>query len=80
MKKAKQICALIGVILLVALYVSTLIFALIGSDDAIIMLEISVFLTIVVPALIWIMGMIAKVLNKYYSTDSKEENNKTNHK
>ena len=31
MKKTKQILAIIGVVLLVALYVSTLVFALIGS-------------------------------------------------
>ena len=33
MKKIKQILAILGCILLVGLYVSTLIFALIGSED-----------------------------------------------
>ena len=51
MKKTKQILAIIGVVLLVALYVSTLVFALIGSDFATNCLKASIYATVVVPAL-----------------------------
>ncbi|MCR5666595.1 MAG: hypothetical protein K6G01_07165 [Eubacterium sp.] len=72
MKKARQICALIGVILLVALYASTLVFALIDSADAFAMLKISIYATVIIPVLIWAMGMIARLLKKKYSLDETE--------
>ncbi|SDB07439.1 hypothetical protein [Eubacterium oxidoreducens] len=68
MKKARQICALIGVILLVALYASTLVFALIDSPNSFAMLKISIYATVIIPVLIWAMGMIARLLKKNYSS------------
>lgn len=50
--KAKRIAALIGVILLVLLYISTLVFALINSPLSIMMFKASVTMTIVIPVLI----------------------------
>ena len=49
MKKAKRILALIGVIFLVAMYLSTLIFSLIDSPLASDLLKGSVAATILVP-------------------------------
>ena len=47
MKKLKQITALIGVIALAGLYVSTLVLALIGSEQCINLLKAAVYATIV---------------------------------
>lgn len=54
MKKAKRIGAIAGVVLLVALYVMTLIFALIDSPWAFEALKISIGFTILVPVLLWV--------------------------
>lgn len=71
LKKVKQICALIGVILLVALYLSTLIFALMEHENSMAFLKASIYATVIIPVLIWAMGMIARLLKKHYS-DSVE--------
>lgn len=67
MKKTKQILAIIGVVLLVALYVSTLVFALIGSDFATNCLKASIYATVVVPVLIWAYTMVYRLLKNHYS-------------
>lgn len=51
--KKKQIMAWIGIVLLVALYLSTLIFSLLKSDFAYDMFRISVACTIIVPVLLY---------------------------
>ena len=53
MKKAKRILALIGVIFLVAMYLSTLIFSLIDSPLASDLLKGSVAATILVPVVLY---------------------------
>ena len=58
MKKLRQISALVGVILLVGLYVSTLIFAITDSKGAQSMFVISVLATIIIPIYLWILNMI----------------------
>lgn len=67
MKNTKQILAIIGVVLLVALYVSTLVFALIGSDLATNCLKVSIYATVVVPVLIWAYTMVYRLLKNHYS-------------
>lgn len=67
MKKTKQILAIIGVVLLVALYVSTLVFVLIGSDLATNCLKASIYATVVVPVLIWAYTMVYRLLKNHYS-------------
>lgn len=62
MKKLKQITALIGVIALVGLYVSTLVLALIGSEEAINLLKVAVYATIVLPVLLWAYSFIYRLL------------------
>lgn len=66
-KKVKQICALIGVILLAALYLSTLIFALMDHENSMAFLKASIYATVIIPVLIWAMGMVARLLKKHYS-------------
>lgn len=74
MKKAKRILALLGCIILLALYVSTLVFALIGSENAINCFRASIYATIVVPVLVWAYTLIYRLLKKYYSHQDDEKN------
>ena len=53
MKKARQIIALIGVILLVLLYVSTLVLAIVDKSSSMKLFQTSFIATIIVPVLIW---------------------------
>lgn len=53
MKHIKRIIAWIGIILLVALYVSTLVLALSNHPNAMDMFMTAVIMTIVVPVIIW---------------------------
>ena len=61
MKKIKRILALLGVILLILLYLSTLIFALLGKAF-INFLMASIYATITLPVLIWGYGVIYKLV------------------
>lgn len=62
MKKIKQILAILLVLVLVGLYVSTLVFALSGSPDAMNWLKASIYATIVFPVLIWAYSFVYKML------------------
>ena len=78
MKKVKQILALIGVILLVALYITTLILAITDNSGTMNMFFASVVATIIIPVLIWAYTLIYRLTrgNKdsdEKSTDSGEE-------
>ena len=53
MKNFKRLIALSGVILLVLLYLSTLIFSLMDSEFALSMFKISIAGTIVIPVLLY---------------------------
>ena len=59
---ARRIVALIGIILLIGLYGSTLVFALMDSPAAKGLLMGAVFCTIAVPVLLYAMALAAKVL------------------
>ena len=61
---ARRVLALIGIILLVALYASTLVFALMDSPIAGKLLMAAIFCTIVVPVLIYAMGLVARVIRE----------------
>ena len=73
MKKAKKILAIIGVILLVALYVTTLIFAITDNTGTMSMFVASVVATVVIPVLIWAYTFIFKLLKKHYGPDSDSD-------
>lgn len=70
--KLKRILAVIGVILLAGLYISTLVFAIIGTPFAISMLKASVFATIFIPILLYVFNMVVKHL-KGDSAEKKDE-------
>ena len=72
MKKIKQILAILGCILLVGLYVSTLVFALIGSEDTMNLFRASVYATVVGPVLIWAYSVIYRLLKNHFG-DSKKD-------
>lgn len=71
MKRTKQILAIIGIVALVGLYLSTLIFALMDSPNALDCLKASVYATIIIPILIWGYTVVFKLTRKH-----KEENDK----
>lgn len=80
MKKVKRIIALAGIILLIALYVSTLVLALIGSEQALNLLKATIFSTIVVPVLLWAYSFIYRLLKDHYSPDSEDKSKKSEKK
>lgn len=72
MKKIKQILALIGVVILIGLYVSTLVCALSSSENFMNMLMASIYATVIVPVLIWAYTFIYRLVRKD-SDDEKED-------
>ncbi len=64
MKKGKQILAILGVILLVGLYLSTIVCALSAGENFMDMLMASLFATFVIPVLIWAYTFIYKLVKK----------------
>lgn len=60
MKNLKRILALLGAVLLAAMYLSTLVFALIGSPSALKMLKASVACTILLPVLLYAYMLVYK--------------------
>ena len=63
-KKSIRILALIGILLLVALYGSTLVFSLLDSPYALHLLMISICFTILVPVMIYTYQFIYRLLHK----------------
>lgn len=72
MKKTRQILAIIGIVLLAGMYLSTIVFALSASENFMNMLMASIYATIVIPVLIWAITFIHKLMKK---EDDTEENN-----
>ena len=64
MKKIKRILALIGVVLLVCLYGSALVFALMDSPAADGLLRASMAATILIPVLLYAYILIARLVKK----------------
>ena len=71
MKKSTRILALIGAILLIALYLSTLVFALIDSAYTLNLLKASLAATILLPILLYAYILFYR-LSKH-SDDSSDE-------
>ncbi len=74
MKKAKRILALVGVILILALYGSTMFFAITDNSDTMSMFKASVVATIVIPVLLWAYSFIFKLVKK--DNEPQEEESK----
>ncbi len=58
---AKRVLALAGVVLIVALYISTLVLAVIGSEKTMNLFLLSVLMTIMVPVIIHLFLMLSNV-------------------
>ena len=67
----KRIFAILGVILLVALYVIIFIMAITDNTSTMRMFEAAVIATIIIPTLMWIYAFIYRLLNK--NNDSKND-------
>lgn len=75
MKKAKQILAITGIVLLVGLYVMTFIFAIIDNPNTMHMLGASLVATIIIPAGIWIIGIFVRLSSPAKRPDDNTEDN-----
>ncbi len=61
MKKAKQIAAIIAIILLVGMYVLTLIFALIDHSETQAVLKTSLYATMIIPVMLYLFIFLTKM-------------------
>ncbi len=64
MKKARRILAGIGAILLIAMYVMTLVFALIGSPFSRQLLMAAIACTIILPVLLYAFQLVYRVVKR----------------
>lgn len=72
MKKTQRILAIIGIVLLLGLYLSTLVFALLGKDFFPVFMA-SLFSSFVVPTLIWAYGFVYKLIKKRAASKPEEK-------
>lgn len=61
MKKVRRIVAIIGIILLVALYIMTLVFAVTDNPESMHMFAMSIIATVVIPVFIYVLTMFMKM-------------------
>lgn len=73
MKKLKQVTALIGVIVLIALYASTLVIALKGGENALRLLSASIYATVVLPVLLWAYSFVYRLIKRHVADEAKKE-------
>lgn len=78
MKKVKQILAIIGIILLVLLYLSTLICAIIDRTETMRLFQASVMATVIIPVLLWAYSFIYKLIKKNAKEQMDEMQNNSN--
>ena len=73
MKKTRQMLAIIGIILLVGMYISTIICALSANENFMSMLMASLYASFVIPVLIWAYTFIYKLVKKEDDSDSENK-------
>lgn len=78
MKKVKQILAIIGIILLVLLYLSTLVCAIIDRTETMRLFQASVMATVIIPVLLWAYSFIYKLIKKNAKDQMDEMQNNSN--
>ena len=69
MKKARQLLAILGIVILVGMYVATLVCALSGSENFMSMLMASIYASAVIPVLIWALTFLYKLMKKDDTTE-----------
>lgn len=60
--KIQRILAIVGIVFLVGLYISTLVFALMESPEAQNLLTFSIYCTVAVPVFLYAFGLVTKYL------------------
>ena len=73
MKRVKKVVAAILCVALIGLYVATFVLSLLDSENARNLLTASVYMTVVVPVVLYAMALVAKVLGGNEQEDSTEE-------
>lgn len=71
MKKTKRILAITGVVLLILMYISTLVFAFIDHTKSQGLLKASIACTILVPVLLYAYSMFYKLAHKDNAEDDE---------
>ena len=71
--KIKRIYAIIAVVLLVALYGSTIVFALSDNPNAVYMFKASIFCTVIIPIILYSYILVYRVLGKKESDHTDDE-------
>ncbi len=72
MKKVQKILAILGIALLVGLYLSTLVFALLGKDFFP-MFMAALFSSFVLPVLLWAYGFVYRLIKKNFGKDTEND-------
>lgn len=75
MKKVKQILAIIGIVFLVLLYLSTLICAIIDRTETMRLFQASIMATVIIPVLLWAYSFIYKLIKKNAKDQMDEMSN-----
>lgn len=78
MKKVKQILAIIGIVFLVLLYLSTLICAIIDRTETMRLFQASILATVIIPVLLWAYSFIYKLIKKNAKEQMDEMQNNSN--
>ncbi len=73
MKKIKRFFAILIVVVLLALYCSTLVLAIIGSEQALALLRAAIYATVVLPALLWAYTFVYKLLSEHYKKETPDQ-------
>lgn len=71
MKNIKRILAVLGAVILVGLYISTIICALSSNENYMDMLMASIYATVIIPVLIWAYSFVYKLVKKNH--EQKED-------
>ena len=78
MTKVKQILAILGILLLLGLYVTTFVMALTDNTETMLLFKASLFATFVVPVLMWVYSLVYKLAHQ--NSDSKNSNESSSSK
>lgn len=76
MQKFKRILALLGAILLIGLYVTTLICALSTNENFEELLTASIYATVIVPVLLWAYSFIYRLIKNHFQDEGSDEKTK----
>ena len=73
MKRLKQVLAIITVVLLIALYIVTLVLAIIGNENTFGWFLACIFCTVVIPVIMWVIAWLYNMIKNNRSEVTPEE-------